>query len=83
MHSVDKYLCEFNVVLNEAPVMFYKNIFGLRCSRMICSKSVFDVSAFVFKVAFLNAKLISAIVVVVSFDESLNTEFVFHIPDIK
>ena len=47
-------------------MMFYKNIFGLRCSRLICSNKTLDVLAFVFKASFLDAKLISAIVVVIS-----------------
>ena len=47
-------------------MMFYKNIFGLRCRLLICSNSMFDVLAFAFKVSFLDAKLISAIVVVIS-----------------
>ena len=47
-------------------MMFYKNIFGLRSSRSICSNSMLDVLAFVFKASFLDEKLISAIVVVIS-----------------
>ena len=41
-------------------MMFYKNIFGLRCSWLICSNNMFDVLDFVFKASFLDAKLISA-----------------------